>query len=141
MNSRAGRTAPCLKGLASISCLLMGLCACSGMRAADTRGEPVVASAAVSPERAVAIAEMRAQAEAGDNMAFPDPFQAEQTRRLALRGEPRTTEDVQAIQAELSLIAARRSAATNPQEIARLDARAKELRRLALAAGASAPRP
>jgi hypothetical protein len=106
-----------------------------------TDGEPVVASAGVSPERAAAIAEMRVEAEAGDSMAFPDPFQAAQTRRLALRGEPRSVKDVLAIQAELSLIAARRSAATNPQEIARLDARARDLRRLALAAGASAPRP
>jgi len=107
----------------------------------ETHGEPVVTTAPVSPERAVAVAAIRAEAEAGDSMAFPDPFQAAQTRRLALRGEPRSVEDVQAIQAELSLIAARRSAATNPHEIARLDARAKELRRLALAAGASTLRP
>jgi hypothetical protein len=111
------------------------------MRTSETERAPVGSAASANPERAVAIAEMRAEAEAGDRMPFPDPYQAAQSRRLALRGEPRSYADVQAIQAELTLIAARRAAATDPHEVARLDARAKELRRLALAAGASAPRP
>jgi hypothetical protein len=111
------------------------------MQAPGTEALPAESAAPVSPERAAAIAEMRAEAEAGDRMPFPDPYQAVQSRRLALRGEPRSYAEVQAIQAELTLIAARRAATTDPGEIARLDARAKELRRLALAAGASAPRP
>jgi hypothetical protein len=45
-------------------------------------------SATVSPERAAAIAEMRAMAEAGDSMPYPDAFQTEQTARLITREEP-----------------------------------------------------
>lgn len=107
----------------------------------ETASPAVDSTAAANPERAAAVAEMRAEAEAGDHMPFPDPYQAAQSKRLALRGEPRSYAEVQAIQAELTLIAARRAAATDPGEVARLDARARELRRLALAAGASAPRP
>jgi len=66
-------------------------------------------------------------------MPFPDVYQTEQTNRLALRGEPRSVADVQAIEAELSVIAERRAATTDPREIAALEKRAKELRRLALA--------
>ena len=65
--------------------------------------------AATGPERAAAVAEMRAAAEAGDQMPFPDAFQAEQTARLAARGEPPNVADVLAIQAELALIAERRA--------------------------------
>jgi len=109
------------------------------MHALEMEGAPAASDA--DPQRAVAIAQIRAEAEAGDSMPFPDPYQSAQSRRLALRGEPRSSADVQAIQAELTLIAARRAAATDPHEVARLDARAKELRRLALAAGGSAMRP
>jgi hypothetical protein len=75
---------------------------------------------------------MRAKAEAGDKMPFPDAYQSEQTNRLALRGEPRSVAEVQAIEAEMSVIAERRAATTDPRELAALDKRAKELRRLAL---------
>ena len=97
--------------------------------------EPV-AITSTNPERAAAIADMRAQAEAGDAMPFPDVYQTEQTNRLALRGEPRSIAEVQAIEAELTVIAERRAATTDPREIAALDKRAKELRRLALASQA-----
>ena len=77
---------------------------------------------------------MRAQAAAGDTMPYPDAFQTEQTTRLAARAEPRRSPRCEAIEAELALIAERRAASTDPSEIAALDARAAELRRLALAA-------
>lgn len=95
-----------------------------------------MAVAETSPERAAAIAEMRAQAAAGDQMPYPDAFQAEQTARLVVREEPRTLADVQSIEAELTLVAERRAASRDPSEIAALDERARQLRRLALAAGA-----
>jgi hypothetical protein len=90
---------------------------------------------ATSPERAAAIAEMRAQAAAGDQMPYPDAFQAEQTARLVAREEPRSLADVQGIEAELAQIADRRARSNDPSEIAALDQRARQLRRLALAAG------
>ena len=92
-----------------------------------------VAVSSTSPERAAAIADMRARAEAGDKMPFPDVYQSEQTSRLALRGEPRSVADAQAIEAQLTMIAEQRAATTDPRELAALDKRAKELRRLALA--------
>src|SRR4051812_11286627 len=114
MNLRAGGAAPCRRGTAAISCLMLAVCGCSSMRGLETVGPAAGSSAPMSPERAVAIAEMRAEAEAGDRMPFPDPYQAAQSRRLALRGEPRSYAEVQSIQAELTLIAARRAAATDP---------------------------
>jgi len=90
---------------------------------------------ATSPERAAAITEMRAQAAAGDEMPYPDAFQAEQTARLVAREEPRSLADVQWIEAELAQIADRRAQSNDPSEIAALDQRARQLRRLALAAG------
>jgi hypothetical protein len=95
-------------------------------------------TAAVSPERAAAIAEMRAQAAAGDQMPFPDAFQSEQTARVVVRDEPRSLGGVQEIQAELAQIADRRARSTDPSEIAALDQRARQLRRLALAAAGAA---
>jgi hypothetical protein len=115
--------------------LTVALAGCVGMPDLDPKANTAPLTA-TSPERAAAIAEMRAEAKAGDEMPFPDAFQAEQTARLAARGEPRSMQDVQAIQAELTLIADSRSKTSDAREIAALDARAKELRRLALAAGA-----
>jgi hypothetical protein len=94
-----------------------------------------------SPERAAAIAEIRAQAAAGDVMDYPDAFQSAQSARLAAREEPRPVADVDAIQAELAAIARRQAAARSPQEIAALKARATELQRLAAAAQARTARP
>jgi hypothetical protein len=106
--------------------------ACSSLSAL-TPPEAPAAFATTNVERAAVIADMRAKAEAGDTMPFPDAYQSEQTNRLALRGEPRSVQDVQAIEAELAVIASQRSATTDPRELAALDKRAKELRRLALA--------
>ena len=90
----------------------------------------------VSPERAAAIAEMRAMAEAGDAMPYPDAFQTEQTARLATRQEPHDVIHAQAIETELALIAEQRAKVHDPSEIAALDERARQLRKLALSAGA-----
>ena len=92
-----------------------------------------------SPERAAAVAQMRANATAGDILPYPDAFQREQTLRLAARPEPRSVMDSEAIQAELASIARREASAVTPQEIAALKARAAELQRLAAQAQARAP--
>jgi hypothetical protein len=84
-----------------------------------------------SPEQAAAVAEMRLNAEAGDIMPYPDAFQSEQTRRLAMRAEPYSVNEASAIEAELAAIARRQRSAITPQEIAVLRARAAELRRVA----------
>lgn len=114
--------------------LAAALAGCVGIPGMNPEATSAVAPA-TSPERAAAVAEMRARAEAGDSMPFPDVFQSAQVTRLALREEPRSVPDVQAIEAELTIIAERRAASRDATEIAALDARARELRRLALAAG------
>jgi hypothetical protein len=101
---------------------------------------PAVVPAGQSPQRTAAVAEMREQATAGEALSFPDVFQREQTIRLAARAEPRPVASVEAIEAELAAIARREQAAVTPAEIAALKARAAELRRLAAAAQAGAPR-
>ncbi len=135
MNSRGDRAAPGLRALLAASSLALALSGCVGVPGLDPEGEPVAVVDA-DAERAAAVAEMRALAETGDAMPFPDAFQSEQTARLAMRGEPRSLAEVQALEAELTLIAERRAAASDPREIAALEARARELRRLALLAGA-----
>jgi hypothetical protein len=111
--------------------LLLGGClSAPGLNA----GEQLVVTegtAPVSPERAEALASIRAAAQAGAIADLPDVYQAERTARLAERPEPRSTAEVAAIEAELMLIAERRSATTDASELAELDARAEELRRLA----------
>ena len=112
----------------SAICVFVGLAGC-------LRPTPPVAALppapAISAERAAAIAEIRAEAAAGDAMPYPDAFQSEQTMRLAARGEPLSSAAVDAIEAELAAIAARRASATSAREIASLEARARELRRIA----------
>ncbi len=101
-------------------------------------GIPDLSSNDVSTEatpRAAAVAEMRAEAAAGDKMPYPDVFLSEQTKRLATREEPLSVAEVEAIQTELALIAERRAATTDTREIAALEARARELRRLVLRSG------
>ena len=122
-----------LAALIAASGLAFALCGCVGLPGLDPEGGPTPI-AAKSPERAAAVAEIRAQAEAGEAMPFPDAYQSAQTARLALREEPRSIAEVQAIEAELTLIAERRAATSDTREIAALDAKAKELRRLAMAA-------
>lgn len=84
----------------------------------------------VSPERAAAIAEMRAEASAGDDLPYPKVYQRERTLRLAERSEPLAVREVEEIKAEMTTIAAARAVATDPNEIAALDQRAEELRQL-----------
>jgi hypothetical protein len=131
----------------AVACL--GLAGCLAGPDLDAPSDPMVVTEAgevtyaepQSPERAAAIAEIRAQAAAGDLMGYPDAFQTAQTTRLAAREEPRPVVDVDAIQAELAAIARRQAAARSPQEIAALKARAAELQRLAAAAQARTARP
>jgi len=148
MNTGRTRRVParCCLGLAALSILLAG---CTGMPDIDAADDPLVVTedAGVSPDagrsqaRAAAIAEMRARAAAGDAAAFPEVFQSEQSARLAARPEPRPVGGVYAIQAELTELARRRQAAQSAAEIAELDRRAAELRRLAEQAGAGGLRP
>ena len=83
-----------------------------------------------SPERAAAVAEMRAQAEAGEPCPIRTCSRRAQTPRLAARAEPRSVADVAAIEAELAAIARRRQAAVSPAG----DRRAEGARRGAAAA-------
>lgn len=108
--------------------------ALSGCLKVGDESASLAASGAISPERAAAVAEMRALAAAGDRMRYPSVFQSERMIQLAGRAEPRPTTEVEAIETELTLIAERRAASADPGEIAALEARARELRKLLLAA-------
>src|SRR5205814_6237990 len=130
MTPRESRFAPFGAAVLVASGLLLG--GCAGMSGPDPAGKPAPL-ASINPARAAAVTEMRAEASAGDRMPFPDAYQSEQAARLASREEPRSVEGVRAIEAELADIADRRAKTTDAREIASLDARAKELRRLALA--------
>jgi hypothetical protein len=90
-------------------------------------GAPAAGAVPATP-RDRAIAEMHAEAVAGDRMPYPSTVQANRAA-LAARSEPLSTQQVEAIQTELSLIAAKRAQTSDAKEIAALDARARELRR------------
>ena len=122
-----------LARLAPAAALCAALTGCFGLP--DLDSAEVAAGPDMSPERASAIAEMRAEAVAGEKLPYPDAFQSEQTARLAARSEPMTMSQVGAMQAELGLIADRRAVATDAREIAALEARARELRKLVLQMG------
>jgi len=94
-------------------------------------------AADAKPTREEVVAEMRAEAEARAEQGYPDVFEAERTAELAKRPEPRGAPEVESIEAELALIAKRRETTTSEQEIAALEARARELQRLAEAAAAT----
>lgn len=129
-----GERAVGLRALLPASGLALALAGCvGGLPAFDPEATSSVEPAR-NPERAAAVAEMRAQAASGDSMPYPDVFQSAQVTRLAVREEPRTVQDVQAIEIELASIAERRAGSRDATEIAALDARARELRRLVLAA-------
>lgn len=121
------------------------LCGCVSGPALQSPGDAVIVTEAGLAEmpseaqsaRAAAVAEMRMQAEAAGGMRFPPAYQTEQSRRLATRQEPKSMAEVAAIEAELAAIAARRGAA-DPAEVAALEARARELRRLVAAKQAAA---
>jgi hypothetical protein len=138
MKPHVGRLVPARMVLAIAAGLL--LAGCIGAPDLGTPDPLVVTEtssaepAANAPtERELATAEMRAAAEAGDSQPFPDVFQSAQTNALATRTEPRSAGDVAAIEAELLQIARRRASASGPAEIAALETRAQELRRLAAA--------
>jgi hypothetical protein len=90
--------------------------------------------AADSPERAAARTEIRRQAAAAEALPDPNGDQAGSMSHLAARPEPRSVAEVRAIEAELALVAERRASATDAAEIAALEERAEELRRLGAAA-------
>ena len=96
-----------------------GLCAAAvGLLLAGCTGiAPPLKDAAVAPVTAEA------------KPLAPAPTAAE----LAARPEPHTAVQAAAIEAELQLIAERRAASADPREIAALEVRAKELKRLAAA--------
>jgi hypothetical protein len=108
--------------------------ACTASRNADSDSSLVVTengagSIPMSPGRAAAVAAMRAEV-AAVNSTPPAESSVEQAIRLSGREEPRSVAEVDAIEAELALIAEQRAGAT-PGELAALEARAAELRRLA----------
>lgn len=134
-----------VKGAGACGLLLLagGCTAIPGHESSDPLvvTESGAGSAGMTPERAAAVAEIRAQAEASGAQPFQDALQTEQTTRLAAREEPRSVGEVQAIEAELLLIAERRAAASDPAELAALEARARELQRLAADQQPAALRP
>jgi len=89
---------------------------------------PVAADA----RRSAAVAEMRAKAESADTSPYPS-IAPQQSSAFP---PPQSVADIAAQQAELELLAKRRSGAVSAAELARLEARAVELRRLAQAANA-----
>jgi hypothetical protein len=117
-------SAPRLTVVAGLAGLLAG---CFGYPQVDS---PTALAPGVSPERAAAVAEMRAEAAAGDTMRYPKVYRMDRTLALAARPEPRSTSEVDELKAELSTIAAARAVATDPNEIASLDQRAADLRLL-----------
>ena len=130
----------------AIAALLLALGGCLGPP--DLDADPLVVTEAgaplrpaVPPERAAAVAEMRAKARAGEEAAYPDAFRSDRLRRLATREEPRPVAEVEAIQRELAALAREQQSASTPEELALLEARAAELRRLAAQSLRGAMRP
>jgi hypothetical protein len=113
--------------LASAGLLALSACA-PGPDTADL-GPPVAADA----RRSAAVAEMRAKAESVETSPYPSVA----SQRSSAFPPPQSVADVAAQQAELELLAKRRSGAVSAAELSRLEARAVELRRLAQAANAS----
>ncbi len=117
--------------------MVLVLAGCMGQPNLDSSADTRVVTAAdapspdVTPERAAVVAEMRGRAEMVEATAYPDAFRGGRTRELAARPEPRSVSDVAAIQAELAAIARQKQGQVSPQELALLEARARELRRLA----------
>jgi hypothetical protein len=124
------------------------LAGCLGPTGLDTVSDPLVVTEAsapgppaeTDPERALAVAEMRANAVAAADLPYPDVFLAEQTLRLAAREEPLAVSDAEAIEAELAAIARAEKGRITAAELAALKAREAELRRLLAAAQAGAIR-
>jgi hypothetical protein len=142
MNRGSDRLVPALRRTLAGGAAALALCGCLGTPDIEGNSDALVVTEAgtvnyaaeQSPERAAAIAEMRAAAAAGELRPYPDAFQSAQTARLVARPEPHSVQRAEAIEAELEAIARRQAAAIDPAEIAALKARAEELRRLAAAA-------
>jgi hypothetical protein len=123
--------------------LLLFAGACLGPPDLESGSDPLVvteagASNSVSPERAAAIAEMREKGAAAESAGYPPAFQTDRTRRFAAREEPRAVSEAEAIERELATVAAQRKNLASPDEIAAMEARAAELRRLRAQAQAGA---
>ena len=123
--------------------LLLVAGSCLGPPDLDTGSDPLVVTEAatgkaVSPERAAAIAEMREKGAAAESAGYPPAFQTDRTRRFAAREEPRAVSEAEAIERELATVAAQRKNLASPDEIAAMEARAAELRRLRAQAQAGA---
>jgi hypothetical protein len=124
------------------------LAGCLGPADLDSAGDPLVVTVAdaprgpadLEPERALAVADMRASAVAAADLPYPDVFQREQTLRLAAREEPLPVADAEAIEAELAFIARAEKRAITAADLAALKAGEAELRRLLAAAQAGALR-
>ena len=128
MNPKKRRLVP---NAVSLAALAAGLTVLSGCRI-DPEATPVVAASPVSASRAAVVADMRAKAQFADLAPYPSVAASAGTFP-----HPQSVEDVAAQQAELELLAARRRGRlVSGAELARLEARAAELRRLARAAKA-----
>lgn len=141
MNRQARQRLVSLAGAALALASMLGGCVGTGAGGAFRGPLAATGDAAAAPDpeakaRAAAVAEMRAAAEAASEQPYPSVYQVERNRTLAARPEPRSVEEVAAIEAELALLAEQRSVTADPAEIAALDARAQELRRLFAAAQA-----
>ncbi len=120
---------------AALGLALGGCTAVPGMRAAT---EPVVVTETgiATLEASAAESEATVNAAALDAPAADIVTPPETAAAPATRPEPRSAAEVAAIQAELELLAERRSAGASGRELAVLEARAEELRRLIAAAQA-----
>jgi hypothetical protein len=117
---------PIVVGFVLAGCSAAGF----GPRTAATPSDPlVVAEPPPTPETATTTP-------AAVAATTPAPTLAE----LAARPEPRRASEVAAIEAELDLLAKQRAESADPAEIAALEARAAELKRLAATAGAGSLR-
>ncbi len=101
--------------------LALLLCGCVGIRNPAATGDPLVVTEA-------APVELAEPAVLGEPPGPPLP--------LAARPEPRSADEVAAIETELELLARQRMDSTDRREIAALEARARELGRLVEAAQA-----
>ena len=105
------------------------LCGCVALHRPAATGDPLV----------ITETEPAGLMEPAEPALLEEPVEPELA--LAARPEPRSAEEVAAIEAELELLARRQSASGDRREIAALEARAKELQRLVAAAQAGPLRP
>lgn len=138
---RRQRLVPLIGATVGLGLLVGGCVGPRGGAAPDVSlagADPALTQAEAEAEltRAAIVADIRARAEAAGGRPYSAADDAARTAALAARPEPRSVQEVAAIQAELLLIAELRAGALDPQEIAALEAREQELRRLFAAAQA-----